>query len=636
MKLIRSNLGRLAIIGGLIASLNVVHAQTWLELKLTGVSNGLAYLNLYNATNQVYGIWSTTNLLANWNVETEVWPTNPAVMPFTVSALERQNLFVRAEDWTGVDSNGDGIPGWWVWMYFGNLDETATDLDGNGNTLLYDYQNGLDPNVIQFSLQFTNQYVNTSIAYGTIAVLGGVPAYEVVLINDTNFADANWQPYSSNVVVSLNAGDGAYKVWVGLKGLPQSAYQTWHGFHLILDTVPPTIIITNPAAGVVSQPMIQVQGYANKALSRLTFDVSNAVVIQTNLTSYITSRYYDLNRLDFTTNWFQCYDIALNNGLNIVTLHATDLAGNVTTTNVSFTLDYSGDTIPPMLTVIWPQNGTAIGGSSFTLQAQVDDNTAAVTAQIVDASGDTNTVQGLVERSGRVWAQNLPLAAGTNMLTVTATDAAGNTSVTNLTLVQSTVTVTMNPLSSDQQNQWPVTVTGMVSDPSCAVTVNGVRATVNSDGTWEADDVLASPASVASFDVEVYAGSDSSMAVSRKSNSFVYANDAGGISPAFLVSSFKKSNSLVHANDAGADNPIASQRLNQLLSATVVASDYSGIGHYDWTTNVNSLGQSNLVQDETLRWDYLSGGTWNYSESYYSEIFTNFDEGGGSAEVPIF
>ena len=49
----------------------------WLEI--TNVADGLVYLNLHNATNEVYAIWTTTNLLANWNVETEVWPTDPAM-----------------------------------------------------------------------------------------------------------------------------------------------------------------------------------------------------------------------------------------------------------------------------------------------------------------------------------------------------------------------------------------------------------------------------------------------------------------------------------------------------------------------------------------------------------------------------
>ena len=92
----------------------------WLEI--TNVANGLAYLNLHNATNEVYAIWSVTNLLANWNVETEVWPdTNQTVMPFTVPTLARQNLFLRAEDWTGVTENGNTTPDWWFWEYFGTV-----------------------------------------------------------------------------------------------------------------------------------------------------------------------------------------------------------------------------------------------------------------------------------------------------------------------------------------------------------------------------------------------------------------------------------------------------------------------------------------------------------------------------------
>src|SRR5208283_2987448 len=268
MRTIRNSLGSLAIIGGIIASLNFVHAQIWLEL--TGVSNGQAYLNLYNATNQVYAIWSTTNLLANWNVETEMWPTNSAVLPFTVPMLERQNLFVLAEDWTGVDSNGDGIPDWWIWMYFGNLDETATNLDSQGNTLLNDYTNGLDPNVIQFTLSTASQYINTLTVPVQINLLAGMPSYYAVLVNDINQADANWQAYpGTNITVNLGSTDRVYTMSVGLRGLPPNATATWQTVQLTLNTVAPTIIITNPAAGTVSQPMIQVQGLANKALSQI-------------------------------------------------------------------------------------------------------------------------------------------------------------------------------------------------------------------------------------------------------------------------------------------------------------------------------------------------------------------------------
>lgn len=116
----------------------------WLEI--TNVSDGVAYLNLHNATNQVYAIWSTTNLPGPWNVESELWPTDSVCMPFTELALGWQNLFFRAEDWTGVTENGNTVPDWWFWKYFGTVDLSDTNLDAGGiHTLLYDYTNGIVP-----------------------------------------------------------------------------------------------------------------------------------------------------------------------------------------------------------------------------------------------------------------------------------------------------------------------------------------------------------------------------------------------------------------------------------------------------------------------------------------------------------
>jgi len=132
-----------------------------LWLQITNASRGTACANLYNATGQVYAIWSTTDLtlpFSLWQVEAEVWPTDTNCMPFTVLTQGRNDLFLRAEDWTGVDING--LPAWWIWEYFGNLSETAANLDVNGDTLLYDYQNGLNPNIARGAdtgaLQFTN------------------------------------------------------------------------------------------------------------------------------------------------------------------------------------------------------------------------------------------------------------------------------------------------------------------------------------------------------------------------------------------------------------------------------------------------------------------------------------------------
>src|SRR5208283_5016301 len=106
--------------------------QLW--LAITNLADGLAWLNLYNATNQVYAIWTTTDLLSAWNVELELWPTNPAVMPFTLSTTNRQSLFVLAEDWTGVTHGGNTTPDWWLWKYFGmaGLTMADTNMDNQG------------------------------------------------------------------------------------------------------------------------------------------------------------------------------------------------------------------------------------------------------------------------------------------------------------------------------------------------------------------------------------------------------------------------------------------------------------------------------------------------------------------------
>jgi len=415
------------------------------------------------------------------------------------------------------------IPDWWEIEYFGQAGMNPDFQPSNdGISLLIDYQRGRYPNVINFSLTTTNGYVANGLVPVQIHLQGGVPFGLAVAVNTTNFVvvpnqlfdissnfiTTPWQPYNSNIVVSLNSGDGDYYVWVGLKGLSPDAEQTWQGTRLTLDTVPPILTITNPANGIVSRPIIQMQGCANESLSSLTYDVSNASGVWTNLTGYVTGQFCDTNLLAITTNYFQCYNIALtSNGVNFITLHAADLAGNTTTTNFNFRLDASADTNPPALTVIWPQSGTYVSGSNFTLQAQVSDPMSTVTASIVDANGDTNTVQGLVEQSGLVWVQDLPLASNVNMLTVTATDAVGNTSATNLTLFQSSVIVTMNPLAGDQFNQSSVSVSGTISDPSYTLTVNGMSATVNSDGTWGADNVPVSLSGTAIFDVEVYSGS---------------------------------------------------------------------------------------------------------------------------------
>ena len=331
------------------------------------------------------------------------------------------------------------------------------------------------------NIALTNEYSGSSVIQVSNSISGGVPSSLAVLVNSTNFAGAAWGPYTSLPTVTLSS-NGWNDIWVGLRGRLQTSQQTWRWRRVKLDQTPPLLVITNPLPGVTFKPMIQLQGYCPEPLASLSFDVSNAAGLFTNQPGFVVHQGYDTNTFEFTTNWFQCFDIGLTNGDNIITLRAVDLAGNVTVTNYTYTFDTSDDTNAPVVQTLWPPAGLRLCGTNFTVRGTLDDETAVVTV-----SGLTpEPVAGLVERNGKFWVENLPLAAGTNAFTLAATDAAGNSNVLNLTVVQSDVELTIDPVPDDQLYQLTVDVSGVVGDASLVVWVNGVEAEVDGSGNWTA------------------------------------------------------------------------------------------------------------------------------------------------------
>jgi hypothetical protein len=461
-----------------------------LYLQLTNYPGGLAGLNLMNATDFVYAVESTPALPGGWTVQTELFPTGSQtnVLPFALPTFGQPVLFYRAFDWTGITENGNTTPDWWLWRFYGTTALSDSSLGADGNTLLYDYTNGIDPNIISFTLAVTNNYVNSMSAPVQLNVTAGTPSFYAVAVDNTNYLTAtNWQSYAgNNLAVNLGITEGWHDVWIGLRGLPANATQTWQYKRLKLDYTPPALAITSPTNGTVIVPVIQLTGYSPEALGSLSYDLSNAVEQVTNQPVLITDQTYDTTTFEFTTNAFQCFDVALTNGVNQFTLHATDLAGNVTTLATNFTLDYASK--PPMvLQSLWPQNGMKVCGSSFVWNGSVSDPTAAIAAQLVATNGATNVFNGTVGRDGRFWVQNLPLNAGTNLFTLTATDAAGNVATTSLTVIQGDAGLTVDPIPPNQ-----TTVTGSIASSGYTVWVNGKQATIT--GTrWEADNVPIPP-----------------------------------------------------------------------------------------------------------------------------------------------
>lgn len=317
-----------------------------------------------------------------------------------------------------------------------------------------------------------------------------IPDYTSGNLGSPDFDKAEWVPFKTNLTVDFGPGDGARWLWVSFKS--GNNQPKWDSHHIIVQTSRPVIQFTNPKESVISQPMIHLKGYCSDDLgSPLYYQVfdQNGVVTASG-EGLVNDKYYDTSLAAFTTNYFTCYDIQLSPGTNTIVLQGTDSAGFSFTTNFVCVFTTAGDTNPPVISIDWPHSGMEIGGDSFTLRGQSDDPTAKMVGQIV-ANGLTNKISALVERDGYFWFEEVPLASGINEIMFTATDAAGNSSSTNLIVIGTKEVLTMNPVIPDAQ-LWQTTirvVTGKVHPVGQGVWINGVQATVKPDGTWLATNV---------------------------------------------------------------------------------------------------------------------------------------------------
>jgi hypothetical protein len=401
------------------------------------------------------------------------------------------------------DTDSDGLPDWWELKYFGGLAQGDTeyyDMDESANSS--EYLNGTDPNSIRFSTAYPNNFINASTVNGTITVVGGVPSQMVVLVDAVDHSGVNWVTYTSSFTAILPSSDGPHVIQVGLRGRSTDSEQTWDKTTIWRDTTAPLVIITNPvSSGTLSRPMIQVQGYSIEPLSNLRYDVSNSLGTQNDLQGLVSLQFYDKNVGCLTTNFFQCYDIDLASGANTITLRATDLAGNVTTKTLTYTL--VSDSVSPGITFRWPQNGMKLCGTTFTVDGLVDDPTANVALTLTPAVGPANAFAGLVERDGHFWFENLPLPDGTSIISVTATDPWNNSATSTMCVTRTsfglTIDVDQNLLSQSQMS-----VGGTIESPSYSVRVNGIVAQNYGNGSWFASEVPVSSGGTATFDVSAY------------------------------------------------------------------------------------------------------------------------------------
>lgn len=265
---------------------------------------------------------------------------------------------------------------------------------------------------------------------------------------------------------SFNQPGGYYNVTVeatntaGTTGTANAG--TLDGLKLyVKETVAPVITILSPSGGAYvtnnKQPVVftitDEAGGSGVKLDSVAVKLDGSPVSAGEVTHSAISNGYS-----FTYTPAQ----ALGDGDHTVTVDATDNDGNAAAQKST---TFKVDTIPPTLNVTSPSEGMITSTDALTVSGTTNDATSSPVTVKISLNG---TDQGAVTVGGDgAFSKAVTLKEGTNVIVVTATDAAGkSSSVTrNVTLDTSvpqivSATITPNPVDAGQTMLISVEVSG--------------------------------------------------------------------------------------------------------------------------------------------------------------------------------
>ncbi len=122
-----------------------------------------------------------------------------------------------------------------------------------------------------------------------------------------------------------------------------------------------------------------------------------------------------------TTTWSESPELALQVGANVLTVTARDAAGNTATDVLTVTVNVP-DTTAPVVTVTGPTTAATFTTTTATLAlaGTASDNIGVTQVTWVNSRGGSGTATGTTS-----WSTSVALQSGSNVVTVTARDAAG-------------------------------------------------------------------------------------------------------------------------------------------------------------------------------------------------------------------
>jgi RHS repeat-associated protein len=305
---------------------------------------------------------------------------------------------------------------------------TSTDNAGNTSTqsIIVNRENVPDTTpptlVITSPANNSTTQAETTTVSGTVSDTGGTTPSGVasVKVNGVNAAIiggtwsfANFTLSIGTTTINVQATDVAGNV---------SNAQVTITREPVPDTTPPTITIASPANNSTTQAeTISVSGTVTDTGGTTPSGVASIAVNDVPAT------------FDSATGNWNFASVALNIGTNTITVIATDTAGNIATSVVTVTREAIPDTTPPTLVVTSPTNNSTTQTETITVSGTVTDSGGTTPSGVanVKVNGVTATL------TGESWTlADVALSIGSNTITITATDIAGNTANTTIIVIR--------------------------------------------------------------------------------------------------------------------------------------------------------------------------------------------------------
>ncbi len=302
----------------------------------------------------------------------------------------------------------------------------------------YDYRNA--------TIQLTATACDNVGIESFVAFVDGVKVAEGVSINATCMA--------INTTVSLDMG--VHTVTYMATDVAGHVSTVNVTFNVTVDTVPPTVEWVYPPNGsYIPSNIVDIRVLACDEGSGI--DVAASAI-------YIDGKPYNVTAMEYNETCVYLGTTAtLPDGLHRVVALVYDAAGN----SINYSWVFTVDTTPPTITVYEPVAGWYTSNVVY-LYAVIEDNTSYVAAVNVEVDGEpvNATVVGLGTAFVEIEAL-LNLTDGVHTVTIAATDAAGNSHITNITVGVDTVPPTVEiiePVAGAYYNTGLVNVTAIVYD----------------------------------------------------------------------------------------------------------------------------------------------------------------------------